>query len=99
MLNHRYRKPTGRPAANQEIRPTFYVAHAMLPSSVFMPYTHFDLFAAARQQMIREGFDPDFPGETGDSWGTKPDLQRHRTVAWGVRYPDLSLAVIKLMAG
>jgi exoribonuclease-2 len=26
-----------------------------------MPYNHFDLLAAARQEMIREGFDPDFP--------------------------------------
>src|SRR6476660_6089411 len=32
----------------------------MLASS-FMPHTGFDLAAAARQVMIAEGFDPDFP--------------------------------------
>jgi VacB/RNase II family 3'-5' exoribonuclease len=29
-----------------------------------MPHTDFDLFAAARQEMIREGFDPDVPAGT-----------------------------------
>jgi len=30
-----------------------------------MPHSQFDLFAAARQEMIDEGFQPDFPPETG----------------------------------
>lgn len=34
------------------------------PSRVSMPHPDFDLRAAARQEMIREGFDPDFPPGT-----------------------------------
>src|SRR5713226_6277068 len=31
-----------------------------------MPHINFDLAAAARQEMIHEGFAPDFPPETGE---------------------------------
>ena len=33
----------------------------------------FDLFAAARQEMIDEGFDPDFPPEVGQPTGSAQD--------------------------
>lgn len=35
-----------------------------------MPDIGFDLFAAARQEMIDEGFDPDFPPGVGEQLAT-----------------------------
>ena len=41
--------------------------------AVVMPDIGFDLFAAARQEMIDEGFDPDFPpGSMGNWWHSRP---------------------------
>ena len=56
-----------------------------------MPDTGFDLFAAARQEMIDQGFDPDFPPEVGQQLaalkaGTvsspKGDVRDLRSLRW-----------------
>ena len=56
-----------------------------------MPHNGFDISAAARQEMIEEGFDPDFPREAGEQLaalrdraapGAVGDVQDLRHLLW-----------------
>src|SRR5579864_743896 len=79
-----------------------------------MAHNGFDLFAAARQEMIDEGFDPDFPPEvsqqlaalkTGKASGMDGDVRDLRSLLWSSidndtsRYLDQAEAAERVSTG
>jgi VacB/RNase II family 3'-5' exoribonuclease len=55
-------------------------------ASLFMSSAHFDLAAAARQEMIREGFQPDFPSGTDEQIAA---IRANKAAAHGGGFRDL----------